>query len=126
MQLSLSKRIIGVVILSVVIGSTSAVISSAVLMNGFTDLAHQEIEKLSSAVQAQMDNIRDKCEEAAYQFATRPDVVEAVGKGDSAYVQKIGKEFLKAGAVNVLTIANTEGKVIGRGHSDRVGDSVTN
>ena len=126
MQLSLSKRIIGVVILSVFIGSTAALISSFVLMRGFNDLAQHEIGQFSAAVQAQMDNLREKCVEAARQFAQRPDVVAAVSKGDTAYVQKAGKEFLKAGTVNVLTIADTEGKVIGRGHSDKAGDSVTN
>ncbi|MGE5258633.1 MAG: methyl-accepting chemotaxis protein, partial [Hyphomicrobiales bacterium] len=126
MQLSLSQRIIGVVILSVFIGSTAALISSVVLMRGFNDLAQEEIGQFSTAVQAQMDNLRDKCVETARQFAQRPDVIAAVIKADTAFIQKVGKEFLAGINVNVLTVANAEGKVIARGHSDKTGDSVVN
>ncbi|MRR13317.1 chemotaxis protein, partial [bacterium] len=52
------------------------------------------------------------------------DVAEAIQKGDSAYIQKAGKEFLKGSFANVITIADKDGKVVGRGHSDKVGDSV--
>jgi methyl-accepting chemotaxis protein len=86
--------------------------------------AQQDVQRFSIAAQAQLDALKEKCREAAYQFAVRPDVIEAVAKGDTAYVQKVGKEFLRAGAVNVLTIADKDGKSIGRGHSDKAGDSV--
>jgi methyl-accepting chemotaxis protein len=124
MRLSLSKRIIGTVMISVIIGSSAALISSFMLMRDFNERAQQDVERYSTAVQAQLDGMREKCREAAHQFAVRPDVAEAVRKGDSVYVQKAAKEFLGAGGVNVLTIADKEGKVVGRGHSDKVGDSV--
>ncbi len=124
MRLSLSKRIIGTVIISVVIGSSAALISSYLLLRDFNHRAQQDMERYSTAVQAQLDALKETCRGAAYQFAVRPDVIEAVAKGDTAYLQKAGKEFLRAGAVNVLTIANKDGKVIGRGHSDKAGDSV--
>jgi methyl-accepting chemotaxis protein len=41
-------------------------------------------------------------------------------------VQRIGKEFLRGAGVNVLTVADKGGQVIGRGHSDKTGDSVLN
>jgi methyl-accepting chemotaxis protein len=126
MKLSLSKRIIGAVIISVIIGSSAALISSAVLMRSFNEQAQKDVEQFSTAVQGQLDAIKEKCREAAYQFAARPDVAEAVKKGDSAYVQKVAREFLASGTVNVLTIAGKDGKVIGRGHSDKAGDSVLN
>jgi methyl-accepting chemotaxis protein len=56
--------------------------------------------------------------------AARPDVAQAVKRGDTAYIQKVAKEILKSGAINVLTIAGKDGKVVGRGHSDKAGDSV--
>jgi len=126
MKLSLSKRIIGAVIISVIIGSSAALISSAVLMRSFNEQAQKDVEQFSTAVQGRLDAIEEKCREAAYQFAARPDVAEAVKKGDSAYVQKVAREFLASGMVNVLTIAGKGGKVIGRGHSDKAGDSVLN
>ncbi len=124
MKLSLSKRIISVVIVSVIVGSTSALISSFMLMRWFDEQTKQDVMQVSTAVQAQLDSLRDKCKEAAYLFALRKDVAEAVKRGDTAYVQRVAQEFLKAGSVNVLTIANAEGKVVGRGHSEKAGDSV--
>jgi methyl-accepting chemotaxis protein len=126
MKLSLSKRIISAVILSAIIGSTAALISSIVLMRSFNEQAQKDVEQFATAVQGQIDAIKEKCREAAYQFAGRPDVAEAVKKGDTAYVQKVAREFLASGTVNVLTIGNKEGKVVGRGHSDKAGDSVLN
>jgi len=124
MKLTLSKRIIGAVIISVLVGSTSAIISSFFLMRGFDEQAQKDVEQYSQAVQSQIDNMQDKAREAAHAVAGRPDVAQAVKRGDTAYVQKMGKEFLKSGAINVLTIAGKDGKVVGRGHSDKAGDSV--
>jgi len=124
MKLTLSKRIIGAVIISVLVGSTSAIISSFFLMRGFDEQAQKDVEQYSQAVQNQLDAMQDRVREAAYAVAGRPDVAQAVKRGDSAYVQKVAKEILKSGAVNVLTIAGKDGKVVGRGHSDKAGDSV--
>lgn len=124
MRLSLSQRIIGIVIFSVIIGSSAALISSYILMRDFNHRAQQDVQRFSIAAQAQLDALKEKCREAADQFTVRPDVIEAVDKGDTAYIQKVGKEFLRAGAVNVLTIADKDGKAIGRGHSSKAGDSV--
>ena len=124
MKLTLSKRIIGAVILSVLVGSTSAIISSVFLMRGFDEQAQKDVEQYSKAVQNQLDGMRDRAREAAHAVAGRSDVAEAVKRGDTAYVQKAGKEILKSSAINVLTIAGKDGRVVGRGHSDKAGDSV--
>ena len=124
MKLTLSKRIISAVIISVLVGSTSAIISSFFLMRGFDEQAQKDVEQYSQAVQSQLENMQDKAREAAHAVAGRPDVAQAVKRGDTAYVQKVAKEILKSGAVNVLTIAGKDGKVVGRGHSDKAGDSV--
>jgi len=124
MKLSLSKRIVGAVIISVLVGSSSALISSFFLMRGFNEQAQKDVEQYATAVQSQLDTILGKARESAYAIAYRPDVADAVKRGDTAYIRKVGKEFLNSGAVNVLTIADKNGKVVGRGHSDKVGDSV--
>jgi hypothetical protein len=45
MKLTLSKRIIGAVIISVLVGSTSAIISSFFLMRGFDEQAQKDVEQ---------------------------------------------------------------------------------
>ena len=92
MNLSLSKRIIGAVIISVVIGSTSALISSFILMRGFQEQAQKDVEKFTTTVQHQLDTYQERCRDAASQFAARPDVAEAVKRGDTAHIQKAARE----------------------------------
>jgi hypothetical protein len=123
-QLSLSRRIVGTVILSVIIGSSAALVSSYLQVRDFNERAQKDVERYSVAVQAQLDAIKEKCRETAYQFALRPDVVDAVARSDAKYLQTSGRQVLQVGAINVLTIADPAGKVIGRGHSDKLGDSV--
>ncbi len=126
MKLSLSQRVIAAVLVSALIGSSAAVISSFMLLRGFERQAQMDVQKFSTAAQDLMDMQRERCREAAFQFASRPDVAEAVKQGDGEALQKIAKAFLASGAVNVLTVAGPDGKVLARGHADKRGDSVLN
>ena len=60
MNLTLSKRIIGAVIISVLVGSTSAIISSFFLMRGFDEQAQKDVEQYSLAVQSQLDTMQER------------------------------------------------------------------
>ncbi len=126
MKVSLSKRIVSAVVVSVVIGSSAAVISSFMLLRGFERQAQQDVQKFSRAAQEQMEAQRERCREAAFQFASRPDVVEAVKAGDGESLRKIAKAALASGGIQVLTVAGPDGKVLARGHSEKQGDSVLN
>jgi len=88
MKLTLSKRIIGAVIISVLVGSTSALISSFFLLRGFDEQAQKDVELYSLAVQGQLDSMQDKAREAAPAVAGRSDVARAVKRGDTAYIQE--------------------------------------
>ena len=65
-------------------------------MRGFDQLAQKDVEQYSLAVQSQLEGMQDKAREAAYAVAGRPDVAEAVKRGDTAYIQKMGKRSLRA------------------------------
>ena len=88
MKLTLSKRIIGAVIISVLVGSASALISSFFRMRGFDEQAQKDVELYSLAVQGQLDSMQDKAREAAPAVAGRSDVARAVKRGDTAYIQE--------------------------------------
>ncbi len=124
MKVSLSKRIIGMVIVSVLVGSSSALISSFFLLRYFNSQLKTDFERYALTVDSEIKAIEAKTRDSCLFFAARPDVADALKRADSAYLQKVGKEFLKVGAVNVLTIADKQGNVVARGHSDKTGDSV--
>ena len=71
MKLTLSKRIVGAVIISVLVGSTSALISSFFLLRGFDEQAQKDVELYFLAVQGQLDSMQDKAPEAAHAVAGR-------------------------------------------------------
>ena len=73
-----------------------------------------------------MDDLLDKVKRHAVSFSTRPDLAEAVERKDTKQLQTIGKELMTNNGLEVLTIADVEGKVIARGHSEKTGDSIAN
>jgi len=99
MKVSLSTRIVSAVVVSVVIGSSAAVISSFMLLRGFERQAQQDVHKFSLAAQEQMEAQRERCLEAAFQFASRPEVVEAVKAGDGESLRKIAKAALASAGI---------------------------
>ena len=73
-----------------------------------------------------MDDLADKVKRHAVSFSTRPDLAEAVERKDTKRLQKLGKELMTDNGLEVLTIADIDGNVIARGHSEKTGDSVAN
>ncbi len=67
---------------------------------------------------------RTRLATAAKMTASRQDLAEAISKGDTAAVQRLGKDIMRDSKISLITIADKEGKVVGRGHSDKAGDSV--
>ena len=65
-----------------------------------------------------------KLSTVAQMTAARKDLAEAISRGDTAVVQKLGKDIMRDSRISLVTIADKEGRVVGRGHSDKAGDSV--
>ncbi len=124
-RLSLSGKIIALVLLTVVIIS-SATFGSAFYFfsRGFDEQSEKTIEMTAAAIQQNVNDTMEEIRMHAVSFASRPDLAEAVEKKDTARVQAVAKELLSANKLEVLTIADSEGKVVGRGHSPKVGDSI--
>jgi len=57
-------------------------------------------------------------------FASRPDLAEATEQRDTLRLQRLCKELMTINGLEVLTVADAEGKVIARGHSEKTGDSI--
>ncbi|MCX5828966.1 MAG: methyl-accepting chemotaxis protein [Deltaproteobacteria bacterium] len=127
MRISLFGKIIGLIVITVVlVGGVVYGTSYIMLSRGLFEQGQSEIKKLAGLVQGHVDELKDKAVITAAVLAERQDLVMAVEKGDKAAVQNLGKGYVKARQVSVLTIANKDGNVVGRGHSDKAGDSVLN
>lgn len=92
-----------------------------------TAMARQNSETLkmiASNVQAEFDQSRQKTLETAALIADRTDVAEALAKHDSTHLRRVAKETLQRTGLTVVTLADKQGTVVARGHSDKTGDSV--
>ena len=126
-NLSLSTKIIGLVTAAVFTVGLCVFASSYYFVNrGFSDQTQQDIGKLADAVQMRVDDTAAKMAAAAQLTAARKDLAEAIVRGDTAFVQGLGREVMRDSKAGFVTIADKDGNVVGRGHSDKAGDSVLN
>ena len=124
-RISLSKKIVGIVVVSVaVVGLSLTVCTNYFLNKIYNDESRQEVARLAGLVQSHVDDEARKLAVAAQMTAARQDLAEAISRGDTAVVQKLGKDIMRDSRISLITIADKEGKVVGRGHSDKAGDSV--
>ncbi|MFH0996355.1 MAG: methyl-accepting chemotaxis protein [Pseudomonadota bacterium] len=125
MRFSLFGKIIGlIVVTAVLVGGIVYGTSYVVLSRGLHEQGQSEMKKMAGLVQGYVDDLKNKAIITASVLAERQDLIMAVEKGDKAAVQNLGKGYVKARQVSVLTIANKDGNVVGRGHSEKTGDSV--
>jgi methyl-accepting chemotaxis protein len=59
---------------------------------------------------------------AAEALAINPDVINGILREDSPGLTRFSKEAMELFNVSVITITDNKGKVLARGHSDRLGD----
>jgi hypothetical protein len=126
MKISFLKKIIGLIIAIVLIVSGATFGISYYLLSRDSDQQLQkEVTRISESVQENVDASKGGVLALAYLIASRPDVATAIRKRDSSSLQKVGREMMEKAGLKVITIADREGKVIARGHSKELGDSVT-
>lgn len=127
MRLSFSGKIIGLIAVSIFIVAVSIfIISNYVVSKGMDDQSREDIAKMSESVQAYIEDAKTRAQKAAVVLAGEASIVAAIENKDNSAVQKHGKDGIKNLQVSLVTIADASGSVVGRGHSDKVGDSVSN
>ena len=125
MKISLFGRIIGlIVITAVLVGGIVYWTSFFMLSRAVYGQSQSEVKKMAGLVQGHMDDLKDRAITTAAVLAERQEMVTSVENGNNAAIQNLANGYVKARQVSVLTIADKNGNVLGRGHSDKVGDSV--
>ncbi len=126
-RLSFSAKIICLTLVTIVIAG-GATFGSAYYFftKGFNKQADKETGLTAIAIQNTLEDILNKLKTNAVSFATRPDLADAIEKKDTRRLQEIAKALLANNSLGVLTIADANGTVVARGHSDKIGDSVAN
>ncbi len=125
-NISLTGKIIGLVIICIlIVGGTTFASAFYFLSRGFDEQAEQDVATTSKLIQSSFEDLKEKVKIVAIAYAGRPDVAAAVEKKDTAYLRNLGKTLMANEKMGFVTIADSSGNVIARGHSDKTGDSVT-
>jgi ABC-type transporter Mla subunit MlaD len=126
-NISLFAKIIGLIGITVfLVGGVVYWTSYFMFSRAIYENSQSEIKKISALVQGHVDDLKNTAVITASLLAQRQDLIIAVEKGNSATVQNLSKDYVKSRQVSILTIADKNGNVLGRGHSDKAGDSVLN
>lgn len=126
-QASFTAKIIWLVALTAAVTGMASFISAYYFLSqGFDAQAEREIAHTSTIVQNAANDLMERTKKNVVSFSARPDLTEGVEKKDGAYLQQIAKRFMANNGLSILTIADKDGIVITRGHSDKAGDSVAN
>lgn len=126
-NVTLSTKIIGLAVTTVIAIGVCILASSYYLFSrAGKDQAQRDVITLADSVEYHVNDLTAKIDAVAQLTAGRKDLAEAIAKGDTAFVQSLGKEVMRSSKVGFITIADKDGKVVGRGHSNKSGDSVLN
>lgn len=124
---SLLTKITGMVILTVLIVSgTISGVAYYFLSINLNRQAKEEAATASRVVEASLNAMKDKTMMIASLMANNPSVASAVKEGNTNFLQKFAGDIVKSQEGMLITIANKDGNVLARGHSDKTGDSVLN
>ena len=83
-----------------------------------------ELSRTADFVKSQLNNLKEKILGVTHITASRADVAAAIENKDAAFLQKVGLELMARNGMELVTIADKEGMVVARAHSDKKGDSV--
>jgi methyl-accepting chemotaxis protein len=126
MNLSLTGKIVGLIVLTaLVVGGVTFGAAFYFLAKGYDAQSEIGIALTSGTIQARVDDMKTKVKGNTAAFAGRPDMAAALEKKETAYLQSAAKTLMAQEGLGFVTIADKDGNVVARGHSDKTGDSVT-
>ena len=124
-NISLFGKIFGLTISSfVLVGSIIFIVSYFMISDGLHKQGQEQINQLADSVQVLVADMTEKAMISAANMAEDPDMIIAVEKKDKARVKALSVKYVKSHTVSFVTIADKDGNVVGRAHSDKSGDSV--
>ncbi len=126
-KLPLSKKIVGTIIFAVLF--TSIIISLTgyfILSRHLNQQAKKEVMTASWVVESHHNLLKEKVLMTASLLAGNPSVATALKEGKGEFLRELAGNIVKEQEGMLITIADKDGVVVARGHSDKKGDSVVN
>ncbi|BDV00361.1 methyl-accepting chemotaxis protein [Thermodesulfomicrobium sp. WS] len=125
MRIRLFVKIMVMMAVAVVVTGGSIFVATDRLANEALDgIMAQSIASFQRSVHQRIEDMLQTHREEAEILASRPDLAAAVAAGDAEAVRAIVVPAMRSMGVEVITVANAQGVVVARAHSDKRGDSV--
>jgi methyl-accepting chemotaxis protein len=125
MKLGIALKIQGLIIFStIIVGAAVCTVSFVSFDSNFHQYEHAALRTTAASVLEYWRDLEQRSAGACPQLASRPDMIEAIQKKNTPEVHKIAADAKTQLGLDFVTVSNTNGLVVGRGHSDKVGDSV--
>jgi methyl-accepting chemotaxis protein len=106
-------------------GIVVAVVCTMQLSKTFTKQNSQAVTRYTTLATQILEDEMLAMDVAAAALAINPDVISGIQREDNAALVRIAKLAIDLFNVSVVTITDERGKVLARGHSDRLGDVMT-
>ena len=127
MRLTFTGKIIALLLFTVALLTMAiSVTVDHYLSAGLNQMSQQEINSKADAVDFMLKETSQEVRGTTALLASRPDVAAAIVAKDKAKLVEIAKQAQRDLKIQFVTIADADGVVVARGHSDKVGDSVKN
>lgn len=125
MRIRLFVKIMAMMAVAVVVTGGSIFVATDRLANeALDDIMVQSIASFQRTVNQRIEDLLQTHREEAELLAGRPDLAAAVAAGDAEAVRAIVVPAMRSMGAEVITVANAQGVVVARAHSDKRGDSV--
>jgi len=125
MRLTLTGKIIALLLFTVALLTLATSLTVHIyLSEGLNRISQNEIDTKADAVDAMLKEATQEVKGVTYLLASRPDVAAAIAARDTAKLVDIAKAAQRELKIEFVTIADAQGVVVARGHSDKIGDSV--
>lgn len=127
MRTTVTMKFVGILAISLII-CCAAVLLTAVhyLKLPLQQELTANIHRVQSMVQGLNNSTAQKFADLASLTAGQSGFPEAVASGDYARIRPMAVKFMKEAGSDFITITDDKGIVVGRGHSNKYKDSVTN
>jgi methyl-accepting chemotaxis protein len=122
---SFSKKIVGLTAVTILALSATIFATTYVFIyRSLSDQARKEALANAAIIESQVEYLKGRLAMAASLMAVNPEVATAVKEKKSDYLQQFSKSVMKNLDGMFITIADKDGNVVARGHSDKTGDNV--
>ena len=127
MRLTLTGKIIALLLFTVTLLTLATSLTvHFYLAEGLNRMSLDEMKTKSDAVDFMLKETSQQVKGVTFLLANRPDLAQAIKAHDTAKLVEIAKMAQRELKIEFVTIADANGVVVARGHSDKIGDSVKN